>query len=222
MAAFITCIGPQALTIHNGLPFQSEDEKKNLAKILELWESYCLGKMNIIYERYRFNNRNQDAGESIDTYASSLRSLSDTYNFGTLKEEMIRDRIVCRVRDSSLRKKLLQVPALTLEKCIDMCCSAEATSTQLEAMSVQNSHTPPPPEVNFVKKLSKGADKSSFVKDCRFCGQTHEKERSKCPAFGKICSACQKENHFALKCSQKKKPHKTKKPRKGNLHTSIQ
>ena len=106
VAAFITCIGPQALTIHNGLLFQSKDEKKNLAKILELWESYCLGKTNIIYERYRFNNRNQDAGESIDTYASSLRSLSDTCNFGTLKEEMIRDRIVCGVRDGSLRKKL--------------------------------------------------------------------------------------------------------------------
>ena len=53
----MTCIGPKALTIHNGLPFQSEDEKKNLAKILELWESYCLGKTNIIYERYRFINR---------------------------------------------------------------------------------------------------------------------------------------------------------------------
>ncbi|CAH3017880.1 unnamed protein product, partial [Porites evermanni] len=63
VAAFITCIGPKALTIHNGLP-------------------------------YRFNNRNQDAGESIDTYASNLRSLSDTCNFGTLKDEMIRDRIV--------------------------------------------------------------------------------------------------------------------------------
>ena len=213
VAAFITRIGPQALTIHNGLPFQNEDEKRNLAKILELWESYCLGKMNIIYERYRFNNRNQNAGEAIDTYASSLRSLSDTCNFGTLKEEMIRDRIVCGVRDSSLRKKLLQVPALRLEKCIDMCRSTEATSTQLEAMSAQNSHAPPPPEVNFVKKPSKGADKLSFVKDCRFCDQTHEKERSKCPAFGKIYSACQKENHFALKCSQKKKPHKTKKPR---------
>lgn len=155
VAAFITCIGPKALTIHNGLPFQSEDEKKNLAKILELWESYCLGKTNIIYERYRFNNRNQDVGESIDTYASNLRSLSDTCNFGPLKDEMIRDRIVCGVRDSSLRKKLLQVPELTLEKCIDMCRSAEATSTQLEAMSSQNSHAPPPPEVNFVKKPSK-------------------------------------------------------------------
>ena len=29
VAAFITCIGPRALTIHNGLPFQSEAEMKN-------------------------------------------------------------------------------------------------------------------------------------------------------------------------------------------------
>ena len=29
VAAFITCIGPKALTIHNGLPFQSKDKKKN-------------------------------------------------------------------------------------------------------------------------------------------------------------------------------------------------
>ena len=36
VAAFITCIGPKALTIHNGLPFQSEDEKENLAKVIEL------------------------------------------------------------------------------------------------------------------------------------------------------------------------------------------
>jgi len=114
VAAFITCIGPKALAIHNGLPIQSEDEKKNLAKILELWKSYYLGKTNNINERYRFNNRNQNAGESIDTYASNLRSLSGTCNFAALKDEMIRDRIVCRVRDSSLRKKLLQVPTTSV------------------------------------------------------------------------------------------------------------
>ena len=93
-----------------------------------------------------------------------------------------------------------------------MCRSVEATSTQLEAMSAQTSQVPPPSEVNFVKTPSKGADKSPIVKDCRFCGQTHEMERSKCPAFEKICSVFQRENHFALKCSNKKKLHKTKKP----------
>ena len=55
---------------------------------------------------------------------------------------MIRDRIVCGVHGSSLRKKLLQERELTLDKCIDMCHSAEAKSTQLEAMSAQNSHAP--------------------------------------------------------------------------------
>jgi len=44
-------------------------------------------------------------------------------------------------------------------------------------------------------------------------------ERSKCPAFGKMCSVCQRENHFALKCSHKKKPHKTKKlPQKHSVN----
>ena len=34
---------------------------------------------------------------------------------------------------------------------------------------------------------------------------SHKKEKSKCPAFGKICTTCKKENHFASKCSQKKR-----------------
>lgn len=121
----ITCIGPKALAIHNGLPFQSKDKKKNSTKIFELWESYYLGKTNIIYERYRFNNRNQDAGESIDTYTSHSRSLADACNFGTIKEEIIRDRFVCGVRGSSLSKKnqnktkqLLQVPERTCLKSV--------------------------------------------------------------------------------------------------------
>ena len=53
----------------------------------------------------------------------------------------------------------------------------KATSSQLEAMTAQNSHAPSPLEVKFVKEPSNGSDKSSFIKDCRFCGQTHEKER---------------------------------------------
>ena len=62
------------------------------------------------------------------------------------------DRIVCGVRNNGMRKKLLQVPELTLDKCLDICRSVEATSTQLEPMTGQSSHAPPPPEVNKVNK----------------------------------------------------------------------
>ena len=100
-----------------------------------------------------------------------------------------------------------------------MCRSDQATATQLKAMSARNSHAHPPSEVTFVKKPSKGTDKSSFVKDCRFCGQAHEKERSKCPAFGKICSAWQKDNHFALKCVHKKETAQDKETKEQEIST---
>ena len=35
---------------------------------------------------------------------------------------------------------------------------------------------------------------------CRFCGRKHESKREACPAWGKQCVKCGKENHFARKC----------------------
>ena len=36
VATFITCISKEALEIHNGLPFRSEEEKSDMTKVLEL------------------------------------------------------------------------------------------------------------------------------------------------------------------------------------------
>ena len=36
-----------------------------------------------------------------------------------------------------------------------------------------------------------------LVKRCKHCRRSHVKQRTKCPAFGKLCSACNKPNHFA-------------------------
>ena len=148
MATFITCIGHEALKIHNGLPFKTEDEKKDITKILELWNEYCSGKTNIIYERYKFNNRAKNSDESIDAYATVLRDFASSCNFGVLKEEMIRDRIVCGITDNSVRRKLLQISDLVYDKCIDVCRAAEATKSQLSAMRAND--TPSSGDVNFM------------------------------------------------------------------------
>ena len=75
VATFITCIGANALEIYNGLLFESEAHRKNMAKIMELMEKHCIGTTNVTYERYKFNNQNQEQGESIDTYVSHLRTI---------------------------------------------------------------------------------------------------------------------------------------------------
>ena len=148
--------------------------------MLELWQNYCIGKTNVIYERYRFNNRLQESDESIDAHTTALRTLAKTCEFGSLKEDLIRDCLVYGIRDNSLRKKLLQEPKLTLDKCFDSCRAAEASKLQMQAMTNQNNQSS---DVNALKSSS---DKSSarMVDDCKFCGKSHERNREICPAFG--------------------------------------
>ena len=120
VAAFITCIGPEALDIHNGLAFENDLDKQNVDKIMDLWHSYCLGETNVIYERFNFNNRNQTPDESIDAYAAALRGMATTCNFGNVRDELIRDTIVYGISNIKVQQKLLQEPKLTLKRCIDI------------------------------------------------------------------------------------------------------
>ena len=92
VATFITCIGADALEVHNGFSFRTEDEKQDINVVLDLWNCHCIGQTNV--ERYRFNNRKHEPYESIDAYATVLRALAATCEFGTLKGGMIRDRLV--------------------------------------------------------------------------------------------------------------------------------
>ena len=47
VATFVTCIGPDALDIHNGLPFQNDEEKGDMNKILELGIVTVLAKLTL-------------------------------------------------------------------------------------------------------------------------------------------------------------------------------
>ena len=40
---------------------------------------------------------------------------------------------------------------------------------------------------------------SSSIRNCKYCGKTHNK--GNCPAFGKKCGKCRKDNHFKVICA---------------------
>ena len=77
-ATLLTCIGADALEIVDGLNFANEDERKDIDVVLEKLEVFCVGKTNEISERYQFNKRDQESGESIDSYVAALRTLAKT------------------------------------------------------------------------------------------------------------------------------------------------
>ena len=46
------------------------------------------------FERYNFNMRVQQEGETVDAYVTTLKTLAKTCNFGQLQDDLLRDRIV--------------------------------------------------------------------------------------------------------------------------------
>ena len=200
-ATFITCIGSEALEIFNGLPFENEEDKNDIDKVLELFQNYCIGETNVIYKRYIFNNRVQESGESFDSFVSHLRLLSLSCNYNAMREEMIRDRIVMGTSDTRLWRSMLQEPKLTLNTAIERGRGSEMTRL-LKTMA-------PTEEVSAVRKKGKApthrtGQTSSLPKNCKYCGRSHPKDKSKCPAYEKTCTDCSKKNHIESMCMAKK------------------
>ena len=55
-------------------------------------------KPYVIMERFKFNKRDRGPSETVAQYIAALRRLSEHCNYGTVLEDMLRDRLVCGIR----------------------------------------------------------------------------------------------------------------------------
>ena len=53
----------------------SEADAKKIDKVTEAFDRHFVGQISVTYERYMFNRRDQDTGETFDAYFSDLRKL---------------------------------------------------------------------------------------------------------------------------------------------------
>ena len=108
------CLGEEAdsvLTLTNG----TEDDRKDYDRVVQLFDGYFQVRRNVIFERAHFNRRVQLPGETAEEYIMALYNLVATYNYGNFEGEMIHDRLVIGIRDSTLSERLQTDAALTLE-----------------------------------------------------------------------------------------------------------
>ena len=66
----------------------------------------------------------------MDNFITDLYSLAEHGNFGTLHDELIRDRIVVGIRGKALSEKLQLEAALTLERAINQVRQKETVRKQ--------------------------------------------------------------------------------------------
>ena len=103
VSTLIYCMGPQAEQIFNSFTFAAEGDKDDPAKVMEKFDSHFVLKRNVIFERAKFNQRCQEAGENIETYVCALFDLAEHCEYGDKKEDFIRDRLVIGLLDKDIR-----------------------------------------------------------------------------------------------------------------------
>ena len=84
----------------------SEDDRELYMAVLTKFDAFFQVRRNTIFECARFNQGSQSEGESVEQLITSLYGLTENCDFGAMKEEMIRDRIVVGIRDSLLSERM--------------------------------------------------------------------------------------------------------------------
>ena len=204
-AIFLTCVGREAYDVYRAMHFASDEERKKIENVVAGFEAFCIGAVNVTYERYRFNKRTQDTGERFDVFLGDIRRLARACDFGAVENSMIRDRIVVGIKDDTTRHKLLQIRDLTLDKAIDVCKASETAAKQLRVMTdaeeIQPLRKSKPAQKH--RPAGKSAEQRRETK-CKYCGREHEPGKDVCPAYGKTCRRCKGRNHFESVCLSKK------------------
>ena len=84
---------------------------------------------------YRFFSCKQLEGQSIDDFATELKSRAQHCEFDTLRDSVIQDEIVIGVNSKKVQERLLREEDLDLNKAIQICRAAEEVKEQTQNIS---------------------------------------------------------------------------------------
>ena len=221
VATLLTVIGEEAREVYATFnDWENDGDEKKIKPVLKKFGEYCEPCKNVPFERFKFNRRVQEPGETYDQYRTALRKLADSCNFEEITpEEILRDRLIFGIRDNKVRERLLRETKLSLDKTDEICRASESMLAQMKivgncdgtvvnALGRGNKN-----QISDRRRYKKNPKEST--KECGNCGTEHDRtKRELCPAYLKMCWKCGKLSHFAVKCRSKKKDGKDSDARK--------
>ena len=228
VSALVYTMGSEAEDILTSFRL-SEADSTNYDTVKDRFQAHFVHRRNPIYERARFNKRIQEPGETVDSFVTALYCLAEHCDYGELREQMIRDRLVVGLRDANLAEKMQLDSDLKLEDAIKRARNSEAVKGQQSTVR-DSGLTPSQPHTAVAvdaldrmreqkHKRTRGRrtggtpqaprkhqpSRSSPTRKCGWCGKQDQHPRERCPAKNAKCRLCSKIGHYAAVCRSSRK-----------------
>ena len=182
--------------------------ERSYSELVTLVGEHYHPKPSTTVQRFKFNSRVRQTGESISTFVAALRQLTEHCEFGPLLEDMLSDRLVCGVGDERIQRRLLAEPSLTFKKAFEL----STVDTDTDAQDLQLKPRPNA-NVHAIQKSVTPPHASAPLGRCDRCGGEHRK--SDCHFAEVVYHSCGKKGHHSRVCRSKGKPQKSQKPKQG-------
>ena len=204
VCTLLYCMGEGSEDILN-MSGISDEDRTVFDNVISKFDSHFKVRKNVIFERACFNRRKQEKGESVELFITVLHQAADNCEYGEMRDQMIRDRLVVGILDRSLSERLQMEPDLTLEKAKKLIRQREAVKEQAAHLKSATSEQPRLEELKSQPKNKRFNKQHRHKKQapgrqpspgkCRRCGKdSHPIQR--CPAREVICFRCQGKGHY--------------------------
>lgn len=177
--------------------------------LVKLVKDYYEPKPSAIVQRFKFNTRSRNSGETIATYVAALRELAEHCSYGDTLSEMLRDRLVCGVQHEGIQRKLLSEKDLTYDKAYTLAQAIEAAERDSKNLKTMDKSSLILPGKQVLYQQAKAHfDKSPAPSQrrnitCYRCGGPHLAPACTLKYEDVECSYCKKKGHLVKVCKAK-------------------
>ncbi|XP_049268704.1 uncharacterized protein K02A2.6-like [Rhipicephalus sanguineus] len=176
--------------------------------VVKVLEEHYSPQVNETAASHAFFVRRQGDNEAVKDFVAYLRRLAKDCNFGSFLDRMLRDRIVCGIRDDEARRFLLTQRKLTLQEAEEFAMSSETADRNVRSMKDTDCRNDAG-DVLLVqrrrssgRKRGSGHDSEEPRHSCWRCGSSHSEHE--CQHVGKVCRKCGTKGHLARMCQRRR------------------